>query len=104
MFIVLGVLTMLGSCLCFFTPVMECVGVRVVISHGMIYELSFSLDKYRAMFGAVVGIIRGSVLVFSDFYIEDEVYKKRFCRIILLFVGSIVLLLIADNLTRLIVG
>nr|AYP72624.1 NADH dehydrogenase subunit 5 [Hippopus hippopus] len=104
MFIVLGVLTMLGSCLCFFTPVMECVGVSVVMSHGMMYELSFSLDKYSAMFGAVVGIISGSVLVFSDFYMEDEVYKKRFCSMILLFVGSMVLLLIADNLTSLMVG
>nr|YP_010574774.1 NADH dehydrogenase subunit 5 [Hippopus porcellanus]UZM09093.1 NADH dehydrogenase subunit 5 [Hippopus porcellanus] len=104
MFITLGVLTVFGSCFCFITPEVECIGVSVTISHGMMYEINFSLDKYSEMFGAVVGVISGSVLIFSSFYMEDELFKKRFCSMILLFVGSMVLLLIADNLVTLMVG
>nr|QCX31183.1 NADH dehydrogenase subunit 5 [Tridacna maxima] len=100
----IGLTVAIISMLSFYLQSVGNVALSVSLSHGMMFELAFSLDKYSIMFGAVVGIISGSVLIFSEFYMADEVFKNRFCGLILLFVASMFVLLIADNMPALMVG
>nr|QNK04075.1 NADH dehydrogenase subunit 5 [Tridacna noae] len=88
----------------FYLQSVESIGLSVSLSHGMMFELAFCLDKYSIMFGAVVGVISGSVLIFSEFYMADELFKNRFCGLILLFVASMFVLLMADNMMALMIG
>nr|YP_009539751.1 NADH dehydrogenase subunit 5 [Tridacna derasa]AYP72637.1 NADH dehydrogenase subunit 5 [Tridacna derasa] len=100
----MGLMITIVSSICFCLGSVESMVLTMKLSHSMMFDLAFSVDKYSVMFGAVVGIISGSVLIFSEFYMADEVYKNRFCGLILLFVGSMFLLLIADNMPALMVG
>nr|YP_009926634.1 NADH dehydrogenase subunit 5 [Tridacna gigas]QNK04057.1 NADH dehydrogenase subunit 5 [Tridacna gigas] len=104
MFTMLGLGMVVMSSFCFFLEKVESVVLAVNLGHGMMFDLAFSVDKYSVMFGGVVGIISGSVLIFSEFYMEDETFKSRFCGLILMFVGSMFILLIADNMPSLMIG
>nr|YP_008475604.1 NADH dehydrogenase subunit 5 [Fulvia mutica]BAN79049.1 NADH dehydrogenase subunit 5 [Fulvia mutica] len=68
------------------------------------YELSFLLDYYSSGFGCVVALISCSVVIFSCFYLSEEVYMDRFLHLIGLFVGSMFLLLISGNMFTLMMG
>nr|UJM44101.1 NADH dehydrogenase subunit 5 [Tridacna crocea] len=99
-----GLVVAIASIFSFYLQSIQNIGLSVSLSHGMMFELVFCLDSYSVMFGAVVGVISGSVLIFSEFYMADEVFKNRFCGLILLFVGSMFVLLIADNMMALMIG
>nr|YP_009123005.1 NADH dehydrogenase subunit 5 [Tridacna squamosa]AJK90889.1 NADH dehydrogenase subunit 5 [Tridacna squamosa] len=99
-----GLVVAIMSIFSFHLQSIQNIGLSVSLSHGMMFELAFCLDSYSVMFGAVVGIISGSVLIFSEFYMADEAFKNRFCGLILLFVGSMFVLLIADNMMALMIG
>jgi NADH:ubiquinone oxidoreductase subunit 5 (subunit L)/multisubunit Na+/H+ antiporter MnhA subunit len=52
----------------------------------------------------VVIFISCNVIVFSSFYIGEDVNKSRFSWLVIMFVASIVLLILIPNFLVLIVG
>nr|YP_784029.1 NADH dehydrogenase subunit 5 [Acanthocardia tuberculata]ABF60135.1 NADH dehydrogenase subunit 5 [Acanthocardia tuberculata] len=67
-------------------------------------EMTFFIDKCGMSFGAVVSLISGSVMLFSMYYMDGEVFKRRFALLILFFVAAMYFLLIAGNMITLMVG
>lgn len=56
------------------------------------------------MFLSVVCFISGSVLIYCEWYIIDEVFKRRFLGLVLWFVGSIGCLILIPNFFTLLIG
>lgn len=67
-------------------------------------NIGFIVDKVRAAILSTVLLIRIRVLVFSKVYIKEEVFKKRFVGLVLLFVRSMGILVTITELVFLIVG
>lgn len=74
----------------------ECAVIRV--------DLRVMLDFVSCLFLATVCIISGSVLVYCEWYIADEVFKRRFLGLVLSFVGSIICLIMIPNFFTLLIG
>lgn len=62
------------------------------------------LDFYRVLFRMTVLFIRGNIIKFASFYINDEKFKTRFLLILLIFIFSILFLIFVPNLFFLIIG
>ena len=62
------------------------------------------LDWMRAIFLSVVCFISCNILGYCVYYIRGEKNSLRFILILLLFVGSIVLLIISPNLVSILLG
>ena len=62
------------------------------------------LDPIGCMFRATVLFISANVIHFSNFYIQDEIFIKRFTHLVLLFVLSINLLIFIPHLIILLLG
>lgn len=71
---------------------------------GSSIPVIFIFDYLSLFFLSVVRLISRSVLVFSTSYIEGEKQFRRFLIIVLLFIGSIFLLITRPNLIRLLLG
>lgn len=67
-------------------------------------RIPFMLDVYRVVFGMVVITISSCVIIYNGYYIDSEVFYDRFCKIVLLFVISILFLVIIPNFLGLIIG
>ena len=67
-------------------------------------RVPFILDIYGAVFCLVVLIISGCVMFYNGFYIDHEQYYNRFCKLVILFVISILFLVLIPNLLGLMVG
>jgi NADH-ubiquinone oxidoreductase chain 5 len=76
--------------------------VRVPLSARV--DLLVIIDEFSCLFRGSVFIIAASVVLFSVSYIKIEKYFLRFHILILLFVGSIGLLIFSPNLIRLLLG
>ena len=84
--------------------------------HCFLHELNFNfrscvdlgfpiiLDWARRRFLSVVVFISCNVIVFSSFYIGEDVNKSRFSWLVIMFVASIALLILIPNFLVLIVG
>lgn len=70
------------------------------------FYVSFPLyfDYISCIFLGIVLVIRGSILFYSHFYIEAEVYKSRFFYLIFLFVVSIIFLILCPNFFCMLLG
>nr|URW97674.1 NADH dehydrogenase subunit 5 [Vignadula atrata] len=105
----------------FFCAVTSVIGVLMILfsgksSESLLYEfhlwswmsLNFSLsifiDWISLMFMGVVCLISGSVLMYSVWYMNDELFFSRFIKLILGFVGSMYLLIFIPNLVILLIG
>ena len=66
--------------------------------------ISLIIDTYRVVFGLVVITISSCVILYNGFYMRDEVYYNRFCKLVFLFVLSMLFLVIIPNFLGLIVG
>lgn len=67
-------------------------------------NIPFVVDVYRLLFCLIVLIISRSVMLYNGFYIDREVFYRRFCKLVLLFVLSILFLVFIPNLLGLIIG
>lgn len=67
-------------------------------------RIRFYLDYIRIIFLGSVRVIAGGVIIFSRSYISNEKYHIRFHILVLLFVGSIYLLIIRPRLIRILLG
>lgn len=61
-------------------------------------------DFIRLTFLGVVRLISSCILKFSEYYIEREKNFIRFVLLLMLFVGSMWLLIVRPNLIRLLLG
>lgn len=70
------------------------------------FKLSFAIlfDFYSFMFSSFILLISCVVLYYSLFYMDGEVNKIRFLRLVLLFIGSILLLVYLPSLLGIILG
>lgn len=66
--------------------------------------LPLVLDPFGLIFRFVVLFISRNVINFSNYYIEDEVYKKRFIHLVILFVASINFLIYIPHIMGLLLG
>ena len=73
---------------------------------GSILHISvpFILDCYSVVFSFVVVLISICVIYYNGFYIDGEDFYNRFCKLVLLFVLSILFLVIIPNFLGLIIG
>ena len=67
-------------------------------------SIRFFVDEIRLMFVGVIGLIRGSVLTYRRWYINDEIFFNRFIGLVLAFVGSMYFLIFIPNLVILLIG
>ena len=72
--------------------------------HSTSIMVVFILDYISLLFGGLVALISGSVLVYSTSYIRNETFFRRFISLVLLFVCSIILLIFRPNLISLLLG
>lgn len=56
------------------------------------------------IFMGLVLVIRGSIIFYSEFYMEGEIYKSRFFFLIMFFVLSIIFLILCPNFICILVG
>nr|AXH38210.1 NADH dehydrogenase subunit 5 [Pseudoniphargus sp. 1-Portugal] len=71
---------------------------------GMSIVVSLIFDWVSLMFLAVVSFISGSIMKYSYYYMEGEKNFLRFVMILLLFVGSMMILIVSPNLISLLLG
>ena len=62
------------------------------------------LDWIRLLFLRVVCLISRGVISYCTYYIDREKDKIRFVWLLVLFIGSIVLIVVRPNLIRLLLG
>nr|YP_006576390.1 NADH dehydrogenase subunit 5 [Hiatula diphos]AEV94284.1 NADH dehydrogenase subunit 5 [Hiatula diphos] len=67
-------------------------------------SVPFVLDTYSVMFSFVVLLISSSVMLYNGFYMDGEVFYNRFCKLVLLFVLSMLFLVFIPSLLGLMVG
>jgi len=72
--------------------------------HSAWISFDLFLDQKGLLFARTVLFISGSVLLFSSFYIEDEVFLTRFILLVVLFVLSINLLIFIPNIISILLG
>nr|QHO63861.1 NADH dehydrogenase subunit 5 [Geukensia demissa] len=67
-------------------------------------DVSFLFDYISLMFMGVVFLISGSVGIYSNWYMSDEVYHNRFSMLVVLFVISMLFFISLSDLLILMVG
>ena len=67
-------------------------------------DLRLIIDKSALLFLAVVCFISRSVLIYCEWYINNELFKSRFLGLVLCFVGSIICLIFIPNFFTLLIG
>lgn len=70
----------------------------------LLLQLPIIFDSKRLIFGGTVTLISSLIILFRRFYIEGDLYLRRFIYLVLLFVGSIALLIYIPNLITLLIG
>nr|YP_010352978.1 NADH dehydrogenase subunit 5 [Tropostreptus austerus]UOF70461.1 NADH dehydrogenase subunit 5 [Tropostreptus austerus] len=72
--------------------------------NGMDMSLIFLFDWMSLLFFSVVLVISASVLYYSHYYMEGEVYMTRFIMLVLLFVLSMVLVILSPSFISILLG
>nr|YP_010352952.1 NADH dehydrogenase subunit 5 [Tropostreptus severus]UOF70383.1 NADH dehydrogenase subunit 5 [Tropostreptus severus] len=72
--------------------------------NGMDMSLVFLFDWMSLLFFSVVLIISASVLYYSYYYMEGEMYMTRFIMLVLLFVLSMVLVILSPSFISILLG
>nr|YP_010535695.1 NADH dehydrogenase subunit 5 [Alectorobius rudis]UYB78620.1 NADH dehydrogenase subunit 5 [Alectorobius rudis] len=68
------------------------------------FKFYFLLDWMSMLFSSVVMFISGMVLIYSKDYMSGEKNKVYFCYGVLLFVGSMILMILSPNLLMILLG
>lgn len=66
--------------------------------------IPFILDFYGLVFSSVVLFISSNVVNFSNYYIDDELFKKRFIHLVIIFVLSINFLIFIPHIIGILLG
>ena len=67
-------------------------------------ELPFIFDLPAVVFAVTVSLIRSAVFIFSSNYILGEKYFTRFHTLVLLFIGSIFMLIFSPSVISVLLG
>nr|YP_010535384.1 NADH dehydrogenase subunit 5 [Amblyomma maculatum]UYB77945.1 NADH dehydrogenase subunit 5 [Amblyomma maculatum] len=68
------------------------------------FKFYFLFDWMSTMFSAVVTMISGLVIIYSNSYMKNELNKNSFCLVVLLFVLSMLFLILMPNIFMIILG
>lgn len=71
---------------------------------GVSFSVTFFFDKIVALFLSTVFFISSNVVIYSQSYIDEDIYKERFILIVFGFVISIFLLIVRPNILRILLG
>lgn len=75
-----------------------------LIFYNMKIRFPLFFDFKSCLFIGLVFLISGSILIYSEYYIESEIYKLRFFFLIKLFVISIIFLILCPNFICMLMG
>lgn len=79
--------------------------IEWILGGGAInFRVTFFIDKVAALFLSVVLFISANVVIYSQSYIEEDIFKERFILLVFGFVISIFLLIISPNILRILLG
>nr|YP_006576402.1 NADH dehydrogenase subunit 5 [Nuttallia olivacea]AEV94296.1 NADH dehydrogenase subunit 5 [Nuttallia olivacea] len=70
----------------------------------LLVSVPIMMDTLSMSFCCVVLLISSCVMLYSGFYMSDEQYYNRFCKLVLLFVASMLALTLIPNLIGLMIG
>nr|YP_010178045.1 NADH dehydrogenase subunit 5 [Mactra quadrangularis]QUV72895.1 NADH dehydrogenase subunit 5 [Mactra quadrangularis]ULC79876.1 NADH dehydrogenase subunit 5 [Mactra quadrangularis]WLS55653.1 NADH dehydrogenase subunit 5 [Mactra quadrangularis] len=84
----------------------SCVIMSISVGNSLILDVSFPFlfDWVSLSFGSVVCFISSWVIMYSRFYMADEVFLLRFLTLVILFVLSMNLLIFSPSIFSLMVG
>nr|YP_011017362.1 NADH dehydrogenase subunit 5 [Amblyomma tigrinum]WQF69025.1 NADH dehydrogenase subunit 5 [Amblyomma tigrinum] len=68
------------------------------------FKFYFLFDWMSTMFSAIVSMISGLVIIYSNSYMKNEMNKNSFCLVVLLFVLSMLFLILMPNIFMVILG
>lgn len=108
-FIISPFFILLGIIFLIFSLIFRCLNFSIYI-HWELFLFSSKirfpifLDFISSLFMGLVLIIRGSIIFYSEFYIESEIFKYRFFFLMIFFVFSIVFLILCPNFICILVG
>lgn len=78
--------------------------VELIVINCLFPRLGFIVDIYSLSFSSFVCLISSSVFLFRTIYIEGDKYLVRFFILLLMFVGSIILLIFRANILTSLLG
>nr|QDO71904.1 NADH dehydrogenase subunit 5 [Lithophaga curta] len=70
----------------------------------MSMDISVIFDTVSGLFLSAVCVISGSVIIYCEWYMAEEVFKSRFLGLVLFFVGSMICLITIPNFFTLLIG
>nr|AIZ58566.1 NADH dehydrogenase subunit 5 [Ornithodoros compactus] len=68
------------------------------------FKLFFLFDWMSVMFCSVVLLISGMVVIYSNDYMKEDKLKIYFCYGVLMFIGSMLIMVVSPNLMMILVG
>lgn len=68
------------------------------------FNLTLFLDTFSLLFLSVVLFISSNVVIYSQSYLNDDIFKERFILLVLGFVISIMILIISPNIFSILLG
>nr|YP_009537773.1 NADH dehydrogenase subunit 5 [Ornithodoros coriaceus]AYN59505.1 NADH dehydrogenase subunit 5 [Ornithodoros coriaceus] len=111
MFLIWGVLLMIFSLLFFIYGVWFLMSFKInvfeyyaVVLGNFEIKFYFLFDWISLLFASVVMFISSMVIIYSHDYMFFEKTKNYFCYMVLLFVGSMVLMIVSPNLLMILLG
>nr|YP_009000471.1 NADH dehydrogenase subunit 5 [Ornithodoros brasiliensis]AHF21685.1 NADH dehydrogenase subunit 5 [Ornithodoros brasiliensis]QZP40888.1 NADH dehydrogenase subunit 5 [Ornithodoros brasiliensis] len=111
MFFKWGMYLMVVSLFMFFSGILYLYNMKILLIEYFIYvfgnfeiKFYFLFDWMSLMFVSVVMFISSMVIFYSNDYMKFEKFKVWFCYGVLLFVGSMVLLIVSPNLFMILLG
>lgn len=101
-----GFLVSLGCYGLYIVPAIYTCYCEVIVWLSSTRNLNIGLffDEGGVLFLSVVLIITGSIVFYCEWYIGDEVFKRRFFFLVISFVGSMAGLILIPNLVTLLIG
>nr|QIT06413.1 NADH dehydrogenase subunit 5 [Neelides sp. FZ-2019] len=71
---------------------------------GVLIKACFLFDQLSILYGGVVMLISGVVFIYSSVYLAGDVNFRRFILLVILFVGSMFLMIFSPNLISILLG
>lgn len=79
--------------------------IEWILGGGVVnFRVTFFIDKIAALFLSVVLFISANVVIYSQSYMEEDIFKERFILLVFGFVISMFLLIISPNILRILLG